>query len=170
MYFNVRVVIDDWPFTSTRGLCQTEAPLVYSIILSPVYMLWFVINNKIAWYFCFTVYTCNNHIMPKSHATRNKIEQCSISKMLHATWKLPHATPKTPVYTVRLVIYITESYITRIERVGEPYREVCLCTELWPETVHQPNCWSKRPGTWIEHVLAYCRDGKKYVGCIELLL
>ena len=35
--------------------------------------------------------------------------------------------------------------------------------------VHQPNCWSKRPGTWIEHVLAYFRDGKMYVGCIELL-
>ena len=35
--------------------------------------------------------------------------------------------------------------------------------------VHQPNCWSKCPGTWIEHVLAYCRDGKMYVGCIELL-
>ena len=57
----------------------------------------------------------------------------------------------------------------RIEPVGEPYREVCLCPESWPETVQQPNCWSKRPGTWIEHVLAYCRDGKKYVGCIELL-
>ena len=60
-------------------------------------------------------------------------------------------------------------YITRIEPVGEPYREVCLYTELWPETVHQPNCWLKHPGTWLEHVLAYCCNGKKYVGCIELL-
>ena len=59
--------------------------------------------------------------------------------------------------------------ITRIEPVGEPYRQVCLLSELGPEMLHQPNCWSKRPGTLIEHVLAYCRDGKNYVGCIELL-
>ena len=35
--------------------------------------------------------------------------------------------------------------------------------------VSQPNSLSKRLGRWIEHVLAYCRNGKKYVGCIELL-
>ena len=57
----------------------------------------------------------------------------------------------------------------RIEPVGKPYREVCLQTEWWPWKVHQPNSWSKRPGTWIGHVLAYCRVGRKYVGCIELL-
>ena len=57
----------------------------------------------------------------------------------------------------------------RIEPVGKPYREVCLQTELWPWKVHQPNSWSKRPGTWIGHVLAYCRVARKYVGCIELL-
>ena len=57
----------------------------------------------------------------------------------------------------------------RIEPVGKPYREVCLQTEWWPWKVHQPNSWSKRPGTWIAHVLAYCRVGRKYVGCIELL-
>ena len=34
---------------------------------------------------------------------------------------------------------------------------------------HQPNSWSKHPGTRIEQVLAYCRDEQKYVGCIELL-
>ena len=28
-----------------------------------------------------------------------------------ATWNLSHATRKTPVYTARLVIYITESYV-----------------------------------------------------------
>ena len=57
----------------------------------------------------------------------------------------------------------------RIEPVGKPYREVCLQTEWWPWKVHQPNSWSKGPGTWIGHVLAYCRVGRKYVGCIELL-
>ena len=55
----------------------------------------------------------------------------------------------------------------RIEPVGKPYREVCLQTEWWPRKVHQPKSWSKRPGTWIGHVLAYCRVGRKYVGCIE---
>ena len=59
--------------------------------------------------------------------------------------------------------------ITRIEPVGKPYREVCLKTKCWSLKVHQPNSWSKRPGTWIGHVLAYCLVGKKYVGCIELL-
>ena len=29
---------------------------------------------------------------------------------------------------------------------------------------HQPNSWSKHPGTQIEQVLAYCRDEQKYVG------
>ena len=59
--------------------------------------------------------------------------------------------------------------ITRIEPVGKPYREVCLRSELWPMMAHQPNSWSKHPGTRIEQVLAYCRDEQKYVGCIELL-
>ena len=58
---------------------------------------------------------------------------------------------------------------TRIEPVGKPYREVCLCSELCPVMAHQPNSWSKQPGTRIEQVLAYCRDEQKYVGCIELL-
>ena len=58
---------------------------------------------------------------------------------------------------------------TRIEPVGKPYREVCLRSELWPWMAHQPNSWSKHPGTRIEQVLAYCRDEQKYVGCIELL-
>ena len=57
----------------------------------------------------------------------------------------------------------------RIEPVGKPYREVCLRSELWPWMAHQPNSWSKHPGTQIEQVLAYCRDEQKYVGCIELL-
>ena len=35
---------------------------------------------------------------------------------------------------------------------------------------HHPSSWSKRPGTWINDVLAFCRVGRKYVGCIELLL
>ena len=64
------------------------------------------------------------------------------------------------------------SDITRIEPVGKPYREVCLQTKLWPWKVHQPNSLSKRLGTWIKHVLAYCRVGRKYVeyvGCIDLL-
>ena len=58
---------------------------------------------------------------------------------------------------------------TRIEPVGKPYREVCLRSELWPWMVHQPNSWSKHPGTRIEQVPAYCRDEQEYVGCIELL-
>ena len=57
---------------------------------------------------------------------------------------------------------------TRIEPVGKPYREVCLRSELWHWMAHQPNSWSKHPGTRIEQVLAYCRDEQKYVGCIEL--
>ena len=57
----------------------------------------------------------------------------------------------------------------RIEPVGKPYREVYLRSELWPWMVHHPNSWSKHPGTRIEQVLAYCRAGQKYVGCIELL-
>ena len=66
--------------------------------------------------------------------------------------------------------FLLEKYfITRIEAVGKPYREVCLQTKLWPCKVHQPNSRSKHPGTWIEDVLAYCRVGRKYVGCIELL-
>ena len=65
---------------------------------------------------------------------------------------------------------MTKIYIiTRIEPVGKPYREVCLRSELWPVMAHQPNSWSKHPGTRIEQVLAYCRDEHKYVGCIELL-
>ena len=59
--------------------------------------------------------------------------------------------------------------ITRIEPVGEPYSEVCFNPELWFKMVSQPNSLSKRLGWWIEHVLAYCHNGKKYVGCIELL-
>ena len=59
--------------------------------------------------------------------------------------------------------------ITRIEPVGKPYREVCLCSELCPVMAHQPNSWSKHTGTRIEQDLAYCRDEQKYVGCIELL-
>ena len=58
---------------------------------------------------------------------------------------------------------------TRIEPVGEPYSEVCFNPELWFGMVSQPNSLWKRLGRLIEHVLAYCRDGKKYVGCIELL-
>ena len=58
---------------------------------------------------------------------------------------------------------------TRIETVGKPYREVCLRSELWHWMAHQPNSWSKHPGTRIEQVLAYCRDEQKYVGWIELL-
>ena len=58
---------------------------------------------------------------------------------------------------------------TRIEPVGKPYREVCLRSELCPVMAHQPNSWSKHPGTRIEQVLACCRDEQKYVGCIELL-
>ena len=57
----------------------------------------------------------------------------------------------------------------RIEPVGKPYREVCLHSELWPWMAHQPDSWSKHPGTRIEQVLAYCREEQKYVGCIELL-
>ena len=48
----------------------------------------------------------------------------------------------------------------RIEPVGEPYSEVCFNPELWFGMVSQPNSLSKRLGRWIEHVLAYCRDGK----------
>ena len=58
---------------------------------------------------------------------------------------------------------------TRIEPVGKPYREVCLCSELCPVIAHQQNSWSKHTGTRIEEDLAYCRDEQKYVGCIELL-
>ena len=57
----------------------------------------------------------------------------------------------------------------RIEPVGEPYSEVCFNPELWFWMVSQPNSWSKRLGKWIEHFLAYCHNGKKYVGCIELV-
>ena len=64
---------------------------------------------------------------------------------------------------------IAKIFLTRIEPVGKPYREVCLLSELWPWMAHQPNSWSKHPGTRIEQVLAYCRDEQKYVGCIELL-
>ena len=46
--------------------------------------------------------------------------------------------------------------MTRIEPVGKPYREVCLQTKLWPWKVHQSNSYSKRPGTEIKQVLAYC--------------
>ena len=56
----------------------------------------------------------------------------------------------------------------RIEPVGEPYSEVCFHPELWFGMVSQPNSLSKRLERWIEHVLDYCRDGKKYVGCIVL--
>ena len=43
---------------------------------------------------------------------------------------------------------------TRIEPVGKPYREVCLRSELWPLMTHQPNSWTKYPGTRIEQVLS----------------
>ena len=56
----------------------------------------------------------------------------------------------------------------RIEPVGEPYSEVCFHPELWFGMVSQPNSLSKCLERWIEHVLDYCRDGKKYVGCIVL--
>ena len=52
----------------------------------------------------------------------------------------------------------------RIEPVGKPYREVCVRSELCPVMAHQPNSWSKHPGTRVEQVLAYCRDEQKYVG------
>ena len=58
---------------------------------------------------------------------------------------------------------------TRIEPIGKPYRKVCLRSELWLRMAHQPNSWSKHLGTRIEQVLAYCRDERKYVWCIELL-
>ena len=59
---------------------------------------------------------------------------------------------------------------TRIEPVGKPYREVCLCSELWPWMAHQPNSWSKHPGTRIEQVLAYCHDEQKYVEYRTMIL
>ena len=71
--------------------------------------------------------------------------------------------------TCPLISYNQFHVTTRIEPVGKPYREVCLCSEFWPWMVHQPNSWSKHPGTRIEQVLAYCRAEQKYVGCIELL-
>ena len=55
----------------------------------------------------------------------------------------------------------------RIEPVGEPYSEVCFNPELWFKMVSQPNSLSKRLGWWIEHVLAYCHNGKKYVGVLS---
>ena len=82
-----------------------------------------------------------------------------------------------PVYFFFILILLHQSegilrlgmLFPRIQPVGKPYREVCLQTEWWPWKVHLPNSWSKRPGTWIGHVLAYCRVGREYVGCIELL-
>ena len=66
-------------------------------------------------------------------------------------------------------VYVCVSVLfPRIEPVGKSYREVCLRSELCPVMAHQPNSWSKHPGTGIEQVLAYCRDVQKYVGCIEL--
>ena len=35
---------------------------------------------------------------------------------------------------------------------------------------HQPNSCSKRPVTWIAHVLAYGRVGTKYVGVLSYYL
>ena len=73
--------------------------------------------------------------------------------------------------TNRTYVWICVSVLfPRIEPAGKPYREVCLCSELWPVMAHQPNSWSKHPGTRIEQVLAYCRDEQKYVGCIELFI
>ena len=70
----------------------------------------------------------------------------------------------------RFYVWVCVSVLfPRIEPVGKPYREVCLQTKWWPLKVNQPNSWSKRPGTRIGHVLAYCCVGRKYVGCIELL-
>ena len=45
----------------------------------------------------------------------------------------------------------------------------CLRPKLWSGMVRQPNSGSKRQGICIQHVSAYCQDGKKYVGCTELL-
>ena len=42
-------------------------------------------------------------------------------------------------------------------------------TMSWLFVALQPSIWSKRPGTWINDVLAFCRVKRKYVGCIELL-
>ena len=64
---------------------------------------------------------------------------------------------------------ITKVGKTRIEPVGKPYREVCLPSELWHWMAHQPNYWSKHPGTRTEQVLAYCRDEQKYVGLLFCL-
>ena len=61
-------------------------------------------------------------------------------------------------------------WLTRIEPVCKPYREVCLRFELWSGTVIQANSWSKRSRTWVEYVLAYCRVGHENVGCIGLFL
>ena len=72
-------------------------------------------------------------------------------------------------FLVSCVLVCVSVLFPRIEPVGKPYREVCLRSELWPWMAHQPNSWSKHPGTRIEQVLAYCRDEQKYVGCIELL-
>ena len=40
---------------------------------------------------------------------------------------------------------------------------LCIVERLWPLLAF------KRPGTWINNVLAFCRVGRKYVGCMELL-
>ena len=42
-----------------------------------------------------------------------------------------------------IIVYVVKKsiYITRIEPVGKPYREVCLQTLLWPWKVHQPSSW-----------------------------
>ena len=48
--------------------------------------------------------------------------------------------------------------------------EACLRPELWPWIVHQLTSWSKCPGTKNEHILAYWRDGKKYVGLLGYYL
>ena len=66
-----------------------------------------------------------------------------------------------------ILVYSIVLFI-RIEPVGEPYSEVCFHPELWFGMVSQPNSLSKRLERWIEHVLDYCRDGKKYVVCIVL--
>ena len=104
------------------------------------------------------------------YKVRNTFFLFSLGIILIGKYAIGHIQIFEKIY-IWPVVFFSQRKIkrTRIEPVGEPYREVCLRPELWPETVLQPNCWSKRQGTWIEHVLAYCRDGKKYVGCIELL-
>ena len=67
------------------------------------------------------------------------------------------------IFLLRCDLVYSIVLFPRIEPVGEPYSEVCFHPELWFGMVSQPNSLSKRLERWIEHVLDYCRDGKKYV-------